>query len=127
MTDKRKKSEHRRADVELRLRQLENNIREELELLNEYERKLRLSKDPKKIKKLEYEISTLKASIAKNQEEYDSLRNSNTRRHSSDVRCESAPDDKAPLKPTSAVDPQLSFPLGQATSVRNMTSRLTKR
>ena len=77
-TEGRMKMEKTKTGLELRIRQLEDNIRNDLKLLNEYEEILRLSNDPKEIQRCKNEIEKLRKSVDNNKEEYDELKKEKT-------------------------------------------------
>lgn len=62
------------AGGELRLRQLEENIRQDLALLNEYETELRLADDPRARLRYEREIERQRGAVAAYNQEYTQLR-----------------------------------------------------
>ena len=59
--------------IELRTQQLEDNIRQDLELLKGYEDELRYETDPSLRGKYRRKIEQLRESLAHNQQEYDEL------------------------------------------------------
>ena len=60
--------------TEKRVKDLEDNIRQDLDMLKEYEDKLRYETDPRSLAKCHMEIKRQRESLTRNQKEYDELR-----------------------------------------------------
>ncbi|PXF60997.1 MAG: hypothetical protein C4B59_06520 [Candidatus Methanogaster sp.] len=60
--------------IELRIQQLADNIRKDMDLLNDYEDKLRYETDPRRLARYRTEIERQHESLSRYQQEYDELR-----------------------------------------------------
>jgi hypothetical protein len=60
--------------TEKRVNDLEDNIRQDLDMLKEYEDKLRYETDPRRMAEYRREIERQHDSLTRNQKEYDELR-----------------------------------------------------